>query len=191
MRTDNELIALSSVGDEQALGELVRRHVDFVYRIALRTTENRDDAEDATQQAFVNAWKAIQMFQSGANFRAWIGRIVRNTAIDVMRKRREVPFSAYEGTGYETEQFVVVDDSPSPEARAMERESHTYAHTLLGALSTDDQEIVLLHVSDGLTFREIGDILDTPLHTIKSRYRRALQRLKEEAESSDAPKPNP
>lgn len=191
MHTDNELIALSSVGDEQALGELVRRHVDFVYRIALRTTENRDDAEDATQQAFVNAWKAIQMFQSGANFRAWIGRIVRNTAIDVMRKRREVPFSAYEGTGYETEQFVVVDDSPSPEARAMERESHTYAHTLLGALSTDDQEIVLLHVSDGLTFREIGDILDTPLHTIKSRYRRALQRLKEEAESSDAPKPNP
>lgn len=188
MRSDDELIGAAKLGDEQALGDLVHRHVDFVYNIALRTTGNKDDAEDATQQAFVNAWKAIKKFQFGASFKAWVGRIVRNTAIDVMRKKRDVPFSTYANEDDETRQMVVADDSPSPEEQAVRNEEHRQMHALLQYVPAHDREIVLLHLSDNLTFREIGDMLDVPLHTVKSRYRRAILRLQEEYEPSRAPK---
>lgn len=188
MRPDDKLIEAAQTGDEQALGELVRRHIDFAYNIAIRTTGNTDDADDATQQAFVNAWKAIKKFQTGASFKAWIGRIVRNTAIDVIRRKRDVPFSTYENEDDETKQLLVVDDSPSPEDQSVQNEKHRHMHSLLRHIPAHDREIVLLHLRDDLTFREIGDMLEIPLHTVKSRYRRAIIRLQNKYGPSNAPK---
>lgn len=185
------LIATATDGDEVALTALIQRHVDMAYRIALRITGGRDDAEDAVAQAFVNAWSVLGSFREGGSFRAWLGRIVRNTAIDVVRKRRDMPFSAFAPETHDGEEhpepFVVVDDAPSPEEEAIRNEAHKKAHSLLAALSQDDRELMYLHHSEELTFREIGEVLNVPLHTIKSRYRRALLRLKKH-DTEHAPK---
>ncbi len=188
MRTDDELIVAIRHGETAALEELVQRHIDSVYRVALRVTGNRDDAEDVAQHAFVNAWKAIGSFRLGENFRVWIAQITRNAAIDSLRKKRDVPLSSFTQGDDEAEPFAIVDDAPSPEEHAVQYESQRHVQKLLSILPKDDQEILLLHYSDGLTFREIGEVLGAPLHTVKSRHRRALKRMQEEWERTHAPK---
>lgn len=176
-REDEQLIADYINGDETALGVLVDRHLQPTYAFVLRLVGDPAATEDITQESFVKAWKHIRRYRFGTNFRTWLFSIARNTAIDWLRKRRELVFSAFETeTGN-----VLIDSLADSTPRADELLAYAHdVHALQRLISELDQryrDVVLLRHTSGLTFEEIGGILNRPLHTVKSQYRRAVTML--------------
>jgi RNA polymerase sigma factor (sigma-70 family) len=169
------LIERARRGDEEAYAELVHAYEGIAFRTAYLLTRSAADAEDAAQDAFVKAWRALGRFRAGAPFRPWLLRIVANEAHNRRRsagRRADVALRA-----------AAEDPSggaaPSPEAGLMDAERRD---TLLAAVNTlpDDQRaVVALRYFVGLSEEETAEVLDVPRGTIKSRTARALERLRE------------
>jgi RNA polymerase sigma-70 factor (ECF subfamily) len=176
--TDDHLISDYLEGDEQALAALVDRHLPAVYNFAFSLTHDAQTAEDVAQEAFVKAWKNIRRFIPTKNFQTWLFSIARNTAIDMLRKKKEVPFSSFENEAAENP-FVaaLADNSPSPRELLEKAEDAAYAQALLEGLGPLYRDVLKLRYESNLTFAEIGEILKRPLHTVKSQHRRALASL--------------
>ena len=189
--TDAELIAAHLAGDEGAFGFLVGRHLPVVYSFAHRFVGDAHDADDIAQEAFVRAWKHLRRFDQAKNFRTWLFAIAKNAALDHLRKKRAVPFSGFED---EDGGNALVDGLEDPAPLAPELLDRAgIAATLAAAmekLPVAQRMVLWLHYNDHLTFREIGDALEAPLHTVKSRHRRGLTALKAVLEA-DAPKTAP
>lgn len=177
MESDEALISAYLGGDDEgAFTELVERHLKSSYGFALRSTRSASDAEDIVQESFLKAWKNLFSFDpKKARFKTWLMRIVRNTMIDVLRKRKTLPLPLEE---HETAEDVR-DDAPLPDeiaARAQDTEALVEA---LEKLPLSYREILLLYHGNDFSIAEASAILDIPVNTGKSRYRRALQALRE------------
>jgi RNA polymerase sigma-70 factor (ECF subfamily) len=173
--TEGELVALAQSGDGDAYASLVRAHQDVAFRTAMLITQNAAEAEEAAQDGFVKAWRALKRFRTGEPLRPWLLTIVANEARN--RRRAAGRRSALALRAAEPER---VDDR-SAEAQVIAAESRT---ALLGALSRlrDDDRVVLgcrylLELSEAETAAALG----VPPGTVKSRTARALARLREEA----------
>ncbi len=184
-QSDHELVTTYLQGDESALPALVARHLKPVLNFVYRLVGNRADAEDITQETFFKAWKSLKKYNKDKSFKTWIFTIARNTAIDALRKRKEVVFSQFDTDGGN----VLIDTLPDPEplpdelfARIGDAEN---IDRVLKELSSAAREVIVLRYHEDLTFDEIGRILGKPLHTVKSQHRRALLALKK---LLDAPK---
>ncbi len=179
--TDDELIAQYLNGDTCALETLVDRYMGRVYNLTLHITNDQSAADDATQEAFVRAWRAIRGYRTGMSFKAWLFRIARNAALDWVRKKKDVAFSVLDHDTDASLQFVdtIVDEHPLPDAYAITQESIRHTTALLARLRPDHREIVVLRHTSNLTFEEIGALVRRPLHTVKSQYRRAIAALRE------------
>lgn len=189
-KSDEELVAAYVAGNEEAFAELVGRHLKTVYTFVLRLVGDEHSAEDIAQETFLKAWRNMKRYRAEASkFKTWILRIARNSAIDYLRKKKHVPMSYFEN---ESGQNVLAETVPDTEvlpdellARAQDAEALS---TALEQLSPRAREVLLLHYANGLTFLEIGDMLNEPQNTVKSRHHRALQALREvlEAQSTKA-----
>ncbi len=178
-KDDEQLIIDYLEGDETALGFLVDRYIKDVYRFAYQLTNDANVAEDVTQESFVKAWKHIRNYHQDSNFKTWIFTITRNTAIDWLRKKKEVQLSSFENTeGYNVLLETVADAELLPDALLERAENTAYVTSLLIQLDSKYSEVLTLRYSSNMTFEEIGKILKRPLHTIKSQHRRALVMLK-------------
>ena len=175
---DDELIAEHLAGSEGAFAQLVECHLGVVYRLTLRILRTSTEAEDAVQETFLKVWRNLGQFRQGENFCPWLLQIARNTAIDMLRKRRETSFSELQSNAEEDAVYSPPDTSPSPEEMAARSHDADEVQRLLRALPDEDQEILLLHYQEDLPFREIAEIIGKPLDTVKSRARRALQTMK-------------
>ena len=172
--TEGELIALAQDGDGDAYASLVRAHQDIAFRTAMLITQNADEADEAAQDGFVKAWRALGGFRTGEPLRPWLLTIVANEARN--RRRSAGRRSALALRAAEPER---VEDR-SAEAQVIAAESRT---ALLGALSRlrDDDRLVLgcrylLELSEAETAAALG----VRPGTVKSRTSRALARLREE-----------
>ena len=172
--TEGELVALAQDGDGDAYASLVRAHQDIAFRTAMLITQNAAEAEEAAQDAFVKAWRALGGFRTGEPLRPWLLTIVANEARN--RRRSAGRRSALALRAAEPER---VEDR-SAEAQVIAAESRT---ALLGALSRlrDDDRLVLgcrylLELSEAETAAALG----VRPGTVKSRTSRALARLREE-----------
>jgi RNA polymerase sigma-70 factor, ECF subfamily len=170
--TESELIALASEGDGDAYASLVRAHQDIAFRTAMLITQDAAEAEEAAQDAFVKAWKALKRFRAGEPLRPWLLTIVANEA----RNRRR---SAGRRGALALRAVEPAREDRSAEAQVIAAESRA---TLLGALSKlrDDDRLVLgcrylLELSEA----ETAAALDVKVGTVKSRTSRALTRLRE------------
>lgn len=184
---DAELIAAHRGGDERALEMLFARHLQPVFAFAVRYLNNRSDAEDVTQETFVKAWRALKKSAlhpfGGFNpekgrFKTWLLRIAKNTCIDVLRKRRATPLS--ELTAEEEDLSLsetCIDPAPLPEELLKKSETAELLAEALERMPPPHRLVLLLRYNDHCAFREIAEILGEPLHTVKSRHRRALAKL--------------
>ncbi len=178
-RNDGQLISDYLEGDETALSLLVDRYIKDVYRFAYKLTNDSGIAEDVTQESFVKAWKHIRSYRQDRSFKTWIFTITRNTAIDWLRKQKEVPLSSFENAeGHNMLLETTADEELLPDKLLERAENTAYVASLLEELDPKYREVLTLRHSSNMTFEEIGEILKRPLHTVKSQYRRALIMLR-------------
>jgi RNA polymerase sigma-70 factor (ECF subfamily) len=173
---DEELVERARRGHARAYDELVRRYTQMAFRTAYVVTGSAADAEDAAQDAFVKAHRALPRFRAGAPFRPWLLRIVGNEA----RNRRR---SAGRRAALELRAAAIADagetGGASPHAAAEAAEDRRTLLRALDALPDDQRQVVTCRYLLQLSVEETAAALDVPPGTVKSRLSRALERLRE------------
>jgi RNA polymerase sigma-70 factor (ECF subfamily) len=169
------LVAAAVAGDAGAYESLVRRYSDVAFRTAYLITGSAADAEEAAQEAFFKAHRALSRFRAGAPFRPWILRIVANEARNRRRseaRRTTMALRLIErgGSG---------DAAPSPEAEAEAAEERRSLLRALNELRDEDRQVIACRFFLDLSVEETADVLACAEGTVKSRLSRALGRLKE------------
>ena len=170
---DSELVERARHGDVAAYETLVRRYQGLAVRAAY-TVVGRAEAEDATQEAFVKAYRALPRFRPGAPFRPWLLRIVTNEARNRLRSSKRREALALRAA------VVSGDAAPSPEAAAESLEDRRHLLECVERLPQLDREIVAYRYFLGLSEAEMAESLGIPAGTVKSRLSRAMTRLRTE-----------
>lgn len=178
--TDKDLVQAHFDGNKTALHTLFSRYTGPLYRFVGRLCGNAADAEDLVQDTCVKAWRKLSSFQSDRSFKAWIFTIARNTVFDHLKKKKAVPFSNMDEQSLTEETFEegIEDDRPLPPALIERADRAKLLESALQELPERSRTVILLHEGEELTFQEIAEIVQEPLNTVKSRYRRALQTLR-------------
>jgi RNA polymerase sigma factor (sigma-70 family) len=176
-----ELVARAMDGDTHAYEDLVRMHQQIAMRTAWLVTRNAAEAEDAVQEAFVKAYRALRRFREGAAFRPWLLAIVTNEA----RNRRRSVARADRLTLRVAEVRPSGDAAPSPEAAALLDEERTLLVNALNAMREEDRLVVGYRYLLGLSEAETAEALGVPKGTVKSRLARSLGRLREALAGSE------
>lgn len=174
MRTDQELVEQAKRGDVEAYGEIVTRYQALAQRTAYVITRDAGAAEDAAQEAFVKAYRAIGRFREGAPFRPWLLRIVANEAINRAKaasRHRSVDLSLAESR--------VADTDASPESRALAAERREMLLGAVNKLREEDRVVIAYRYFFDLSEAEMADALGIARGTVKSRLSRAMGRLRE------------
>jgi RNA polymerase sigma-70 factor (ECF subfamily) len=176
------LILDAQHGNLEAFNSLVLAYQDALYNTALRILGDEDLAEDAAQEAFLSAFRALNSYRGGS-FRAWLLRTVTNACYDELRRKKRRPTTPLEpetadGEDVESPRWLA-DPSTSPEESLDQAElEHAIQHCLEN-LPTDFRTVIVLADIQGLDYTEIATVVRTPLGTIKSRLARARLRLRE------------
>ena len=179
-RSDQQLIADYLAGDEKSLEILYGRYLKPIYSFVYRYVGGGQDVEDVTQDAFVKVWRNLKKFDQNKSFKTWIFSIAKNTAIDFLKKKKTIPFSEFEneyGENMITE--TLADPSPLPHELLEKAGMAQILNSAMEKLSPKYRMVLFLRYNDHFNFREIAESLGEPLHTITSRHRRALIKLKE------------
>ncbi|MFA5009343.1 MAG: RNA polymerase sigma factor [Candidatus Paceibacterota bacterium] len=179
--SDEQLVEKYLQGDKNALEFLISRYLKVVYNFAYHYAGNSADAEDITQDAFLKVWKNIRKFDSQKKFKNWIFEITKNTAIDLSRKKKIIPFSCFEGENGDN--FLIEtlrDKNPLPLEICEKKYLSSQLANSFNNVSSKGKEVIVMHLDEDLTFKEIADILGESINTIKSRYRRAILELKKQ-----------
>jgi RNA polymerase sigma-70 factor (ECF subfamily) len=165
--------------DEHALEDLIRRYLPLIFTFTRNYTGNRDNAADITQETFVKVWKNIKRFDQSKSFKTWIFTIAKRTAIDWLKKKNALPFSAIQD-GRENGNFAdsLIDESPSITEQLMLQETSKKLSFALAQLPGAYNTVVNLRINSDLSFREIAERLNKPLDTVKSHYRRGISLMK-------------
>ncbi len=195
--TDTELVAAAQNGDQAAFGALVEQYQAMAYSLAYRMTGSAEDAEDLTQEAFLNAWRGLARFQGQSSFSTWLYRLTANACIDFLRreKRRASLSMTLDGEDDdEVRQAEVPDERWSPERELEKNEARAALERGLAALSPEHRAVLLLREVQGLSYAEIARALDLEEGTVKSRIARARLALRDflqnEGNFSPAPPSN-
>ncbi|MFB6752198.1 RNA polymerase sigma factor SigM [Streptomyces sp. NPDC056353] len=172
--SDQDLLARHVEGDPDAFGEVVRRHRDRLWAVALRTLGDREEAADAVQDALVSAYRAAHTFRGQAAVTTWLHRITVNACLDRARKaasRKTAPVDDTE----RLEQLLEPHESAS--APAERNDLHRQLLAALSTLPADQRAALVLVDMQGYPVAEAARILDVPNGTIKSRCARGRARL--------------
>lgn len=175
-RTDDDLVRSFLDGNQTSFAELMRRHEDRIFGLAFRMTGNRSDALDATQEAFVSAFRQAHRFRFDSAFGTWLYRIATNACHDLLRKRNR-------WGGTEEEQTEQQDDRSSRfDEQVVARLDVAEA---LAALPDEYREAVVMHDIGGIAYEEIARLTQAQIGTVKSRISRGRRRLAELLEQRD------
>jgi RNA polymerase sigma-70 factor (ECF subfamily) len=185
--------------DEARFNELMSQTYKKVYNMAYRLAGNRSDAEDLTQDAFYRAYRSFSDFEGDRPFENWIFRIVTRLFLDLLRnRRRRVRAVSYDSplpnSGDENLYFDMPDDAPNPEESMLESSFSEELQKALNTLSPSQRLLVTLADIEGVPYKDIADMLDKPVGTIRSRLHRThkllrsrLEQIRREATGSASP----
>ncbi len=165
---DVELVELARAGDQRAFGDLVQRHDDRIRGLAYRVLGDRYLMDDALQDAYVKAFRALDRFEAGSDFGTWLYRITYNTCIDELRKRRRAPVARHDPVDG-------VSTRPGPERIVTAADAVDRA---LAALPADQRLAVVLVDGEGFDHRQAAKILGVAPGTVGSRLHRARAALR-------------
>ncbi len=175
------LVAAARAGDAAAFEELVNRYDGKIFRLTRNITGNREDAEDAMQDAFLKAYAHLQDFHGDSRFYTWLVRIAANEALMRLRKRRPNQFSLDEPIEGDDDLFPreLEDWGPTPEQRFAQTEMQSILSEVIDRLDPEYRIVFLLRDFEELSTQETAEALGISVSAVKSRLLRARLRLRE------------
>ncbi len=156
-------------GDASAYRHLVEAHHRRVYTLCLRLLNDPDEAEDATQEAFWRAYRALSRFDARRPFRPWLLSIAANHCLDRLRRRRTIPLADHAPSLHATD--------PDPEAELIAQEQRTLIASLVQQLPPVERALVLLRYWEGASYETIAQATGLTVSAVKSRLFRARRAL--------------
>lgn len=168
--TGDDDVERAARGDSRAYERLYRAHVAHIYALCLRMTANRAEAEDATQDAFVQAWRKLDSFRGDSRFSSWLHRIAVNVVLGRMRSQRR-----------ESDRLKLVD-TETPTVAEPEHALGDLERAIAGLPERARQVFVLAGIY-GYTHQQVADTLDVAVGTCKAHLHRARQMLAEQLEA--------
>jgi RNA polymerase sigma-70 factor (ECF subfamily) len=147
-------------------------HLNAAYNLARWLTRNDADAEDLVQEAYLRAFKHFRSFHGGDS-RPWLLAIVRNTFYTWLQRNRapeqQIPF--------DEETHIAEDDHLNPEALLLQKANNQLVRRVIEELPAEFREVIVLRELEGLSYKQIADVTETPVGTVMSRLARARERL--------------
>jgi len=172
--TDEQLAQSYVDGVAACFDEIVRRYSGPIYAFTLRMVGRPEDADDLTQDVFVQLLKSLPAARPDLPLRPWVYVIARNKCLDYLKRKKALLFSALEAAGSERSVEERFEDSgPLPEELAERADLRELLDRAIGSLSTRYRTVVALRYSTDLTFAEIGAVLELPENTVKTHFQRA------------------
>ncbi|NPV84536.1 MAG: sigma-70 family RNA polymerase sigma factor [Anaerolineae bacterium] len=180
---ETSLIHAAQKGDLEAFNRIVVIYQGMAYNLAYRILNNDTLAEDATQNAFISAYRNLSKYRGGS-FRAWILRVVTNYCYDELRRQKRRPTIPLEPLDDDSEETLesprwLTDDAPGPEETLVTKELEKAVQHCLDRLPANFRTVVILVDIQGLDYQEVSETIRTPLGTIKSRLARARLRMQD------------
>ena len=170
-----QLLLSIAGGESEALAELYQRTKTAVYGLALSYLKNAHDAQDLTQDVYVQVWDCAEQYRPAGSPMGWLLTVCRNLCL--MRLRREKKNAALSEEEW--------DAIPAQEC-GLDADERILLQHALAALSDEERRIVLLHAATGMKHREIAALLELTLPTVLSKYHRALKKMRSTLEGDDA-----
>lgn len=171
MMEEKDLIRRAGRGDAESFRVLVETYQTQVYRLALRIC-GEALADDAAQEAFLSAWRALPRFRGECRFSTWLYRLTTNAAIDLLRREK----AQHTDSGADLPERP--DDAPSPQAQTEQAETREQVRQALARLSEEHRQVLLLRYMQELEYSEIAAALGISQGTVKSRINRAKAQLR-------------
>jgi RNA polymerase sigma-70 factor (ECF subfamily) len=175
---DSELIIRARSGDLRAREVLARRYREPAYLLALQLLGDPEEARDLAQDCLLRFFLKLDRFDADRPVLPWLRRIVRNGAIDLIRRRKVRRADSLDSSGPEGEAVEVLDLRADTEGDALDRERQRCVWACLQQLSPAHREIVVLRDYQDLSYEQIADVLGVPVGTVMSRLHRARNALR-------------
>ena len=172
---ETELVTRAQRGDRNAFSELVGIHARGVLNVIYRMCGDEQIAEDAAQEAFIQAWLHLPSYRPQTPLRNWLYRIAVNAATDKFRKERRI-------LPHDIEDLHLTDERPGPESLVSQRERTMLIQNAVLSLPEASRAVLVLREYEGMSYHEIADALDIPVGTVMSRLNYARKLLKDKLE---------
>ena len=176
-----EIIEKAANGDMEAFKAIYDSAASYVYTVSLKVTYNREDAEEVTQDVFVSLYKNIGKFQFRSSFKTWLYRITLNRSINKWKQRKRHLSRTVEYEGEKHDIYQAKDEKGNDKKEYNER----VVEELLKVLPSDQRSCVVLRNVQGLSYKEISETLKINLNTVRTRLKRARERLVEYVKSKE------
>jgi RNA polymerase sigma-70 factor (ECF subfamily) len=176
--TDEILFSRFLRGDQKAFSEIMQRYQGGLYSLIYQSTKNLSLTEEVFQEVFYKVIHKKDYFDPNSSFKAWIYKICRNTCIDLARKRNKIPTHSllFEESSSET---LEQSDTKDPLEVVSINELKEFLNKAASILPSDQQETFYYKVRSEMTFEEIGEVMDCSINTAKSRFRYAIEKIRE------------
>lgn len=177
---DHELVRAVLDGDATAYRGLVERYQGRIYSVCYGMVRNREDARDLAQEAFVKAFKNLSRFRFGASFYTWLCRIAMNVSIDHLRRQKVRKAEVFdEGiASRDSDGVISLQHRRNDPGRDLERKRlHAAILAAMDELPEDQKQVVVLREVEGMSYREIAEVMEIPEGTVMSRLYYARKKL--------------
>ena len=180
--TDVELAARAANGDEAAFEAIMRRHNRLLFRTARSILKNDSETEDALQEAYLRAWRALASFRADSKLSTWLVRIVINESLGRRRRRSAQVISldaAMESSEQQSEACMEDDPDQQPDRVAMRAEVRGLMEARIDTLPDAFRTVFMLRAVEELSVEEVAAVLEIPEATVRTRFFRARSLLRE------------
>lgn len=187
-KTDEKLMVDLKNGDREALGHLVRRYQNDVFRFCLHYLRDVERAKEIAQETFIRVQVSCQRFDETRVFRPWLLCIARNLSLNELKRKKTVLMESleeYASVAREESGEISSVSSDGPDHELMEKERQEYLERLLLALDDDSREIITLRFFQQMSAREIAEIVGSTEGAIRTRIHRLLKTLRNKSEALD------
>lgn len=187
--SDAAAVERARAGEADAFRVLVERYSRRIFRLAYRMTGNEQDAEDVVQEAFLRAYRRLSQFESRANFGSWLYRIAMNCSFDFMRARQRqeeqhisIDAAVPTDSDRSEEAIQLIADHPLPDRLTFGAEVRKEVESALALLSPKEKAAFVMRHFEGMSMKEIGEVLGIRANATKNTLFRAVRKLRERLE---------
>ena len=172
---DNELVKRVCMGETQLFRLLVERHQQHIFNLCYRMLRQFEEADDATQDTFLKAYRSLKQFRGDARLKTWLCKIARNECLNRLRHENMVSLDQQLTTDYS---FQIADSTPSPLELIEQQETQSIVHAAINELPHQYRLVITLFHLNGLSYEEISQVMEIPMGTVKTHIFRARELLK-------------